>query len=746
MTIITKGANTPVPAGMLRVAVCRRNVPGTPAVDASALLLDAAGKVRGDADLVFYNQPAHPSGAVRHVGTAEGGGQLAEWLELDLPRVEPDVQRVVIAGSCDGGTFGAVPGLAVQALNGDGTVVAHYEVTDASSETAFVLGEFYRRNGEWKFRAVGQGYASGLAGLATDFGIAVEGAEATAPVPTPAPAPAPTPTLVTAPAPAPARPPQDTAPHAFGPDFQPYVQQGQGNGVVSVDMPIPPGPVIVEVWHEGEGYFGMHTLNRRNKDDDLVYNTTLEDFRGRALVRPPEGRALRLRVEADNDWTVRVQPLSVVRELGSAALRGYGPEVVAYRGPAADIDVVFEGDEDGGGYFGLSCLEADKLHNLNSADLLINDTDRLRQTVPVPDGPLLLLLEADGPWRLTARPVPSFDEPPDPAPATIQAPTPAPATVKAPTPAPTVVKAPAPASVQDSPRGVRHLLGLGGEKGTVKGKGDRTAELTNPDPGRPAILEYEIANESEHRTYDVTYIDQDGKEKSFLNHGINGAHGRAVVFGGGQDRVRLRFEKAGRWKLRLLPIEDAPPLTGPTQGTGSVVLRYDGPPTVLRARTLEQSWMYVHTIQAHRMIALCTMIIGLRTPATGPLWVSEAGYCYVQIGLRPELGWHIEPLPLETVRAFGGPAKLTKLEKLDKSEHHRTLDTRISGSGCEVVRHTGPETEIKVDGKVKIWSIFELDEYLQPVRQIGNGRGVHRLPPGLFHIRGVDDWTIEPQR
>jgi tellurite resistance protein TerA len=62
VTHITKGANTPVPAGLLRVAVCRRNVPGTPAVDASALLLDAVGKVRGDADLVFYNQPAHPSG------------------------------------------------------------------------------------------------------------------------------------------------------------------------------------------------------------------------------------------------------------------------------------------------------------------------------------------------------------------------------------------------------------------------------------------------------------------------------------------------------------------------------------------------------------------------------------------------------------------------------------------------------------------------------------------------------------
>ncbi|MEV0179382.1 TerD family protein [Streptomyces sp. NPDC050625] len=191
MTHITKGANTPVPAGPLRVAVCRRNVPGTPVVDASALLLDAAGKVRGDADLVFYNQPAHPSGAVRHTGAGEGDGMLAEWLEVDLPRVEPEIQRVLIAGSCDGGVFGQVPGLYVQAVTADGALVVHYAVTDASSETAFVLGEFYRRNGQWKFRAVGQGYASGLAGLATDFGIAVE-----QPTPTPAPAPAPAPVPV----------------------------------------------------------------------------------------------------------------------------------------------------------------------------------------------------------------------------------------------------------------------------------------------------------------------------------------------------------------------------------------------------------------------------------------------------------------------------------------------------------------------------------------------------------------------
>ncbi|NGO81435.1 TerD family protein, partial [Streptomyces sp. YC504] len=211
MSHMIKGANVPVPTEVLRVAVSRLAQSGSPAVDASALLLDAAGKVRGDADLVFYNQPRHPSGAVSHLGATEGGGQLAQWLELDLARIEPVVQRVVIAASCEGGTFGAVPGLYVQAVSAaSGTPVAHYPVVDAAAETAFVLGEFYRRDGVWKFRAVGQGWATGLAGLATDFGIVVDGA-----APAPATAPAQTPAYA-APAYVPAAPAAPATPAAPG--------------------------------------------------------------------------------------------------------------------------------------------------------------------------------------------------------------------------------------------------------------------------------------------------------------------------------------------------------------------------------------------------------------------------------------------------------------------------------------------------------------------------------------------------
>jgi tellurite resistance protein TerA len=169
-----KGSNVAVPTAALRVELGWRSGPGVPDADASALLL-TGGKVRSDADFVFYNQPAHSSGAVRHGGKQDIGGQVTDSLHVDLTRVEPAVETVVLAASADGGTFGQVPGLYIRVLDERaGTEVARFDSADAGVETAFVLGEFYRRQGAWKFRAVGQGYSSGLEGLATDFGITVD--------------------------------------------------------------------------------------------------------------------------------------------------------------------------------------------------------------------------------------------------------------------------------------------------------------------------------------------------------------------------------------------------------------------------------------------------------------------------------------------------------------------------------------------------------------------------------------------
>ncbi|MEU5976971.1 TerD family protein [Streptomyces sp. NPDC047315] len=208
---MSKGANTSVAAQQVRVELGWRTGPSVPDVDASALLLDSAsGKVRSDGDMVFYNQPAHASGAVRHEGKRTGaGGAVTDAVAVDLARVEPSVGRIVLAASADGGSFGRVPGLYVSVVDAaSGAELARYESADATVETAYVLGELYRRQGAWKFRAIGQGYSTGLEGLATDFGIAVDEPPASAPVPAPASAPVPAPAPATPPAPpAPAAPP-----------------------------------------------------------------------------------------------------------------------------------------------------------------------------------------------------------------------------------------------------------------------------------------------------------------------------------------------------------------------------------------------------------------------------------------------------------------------------------------------------------------------------------------------------------
>ncbi|MFK4594227.1 TerD family protein [Streptomyces pristinaespiralis] len=214
-----KGANTPVSVRSVRVELGWHSAPGVPDVDASALLLQSSGKVRSDSDFVFYNQPAHASGAVRHEGKQSATGTTTDSVAVDLDRVESSIERVVLAASADGGTFGQVPGLRIRVLDAaSGDEIARYDSQDATVETAFVLGELYRRQGAWKFRAVGQGYGTGLEGLATDFGITVDEpqqAPVTEAAVTQTTLPAVTPPAATPPPPAPQpAPPAPAAPAA----------------------------------------------------------------------------------------------------------------------------------------------------------------------------------------------------------------------------------------------------------------------------------------------------------------------------------------------------------------------------------------------------------------------------------------------------------------------------------------------------------------------------------------------------
>ena len=149
-------------------------------LDASALLVAANGKVRSGDDFIFYNQPAAKDGSVTHLGdnrSGEGAGD-DEQILIDLGLVAADVERVVIVVSIDQAdvrrqNFGQVRGAYCRVVNqvNDQEIVRFDLSEDAAPETSMLFAEIYRNGAEWKFKALGQGYASGLAGVVTDFGV-----------------------------------------------------------------------------------------------------------------------------------------------------------------------------------------------------------------------------------------------------------------------------------------------------------------------------------------------------------------------------------------------------------------------------------------------------------------------------------------------------------------------------------------------------------------------------------------------
>ncbi|MCM1976501.1 MULTISPECIES: TerD family protein [unclassified Streptomyces] len=151
-------------------------------IDASALLCDESGKVPSNAHFIFYNNLKSPDGSVEHTGdnlTGEGEGD-DEVVKVNLAAVPADVAKIVFPVSIHDATarsqnFGQVRQAYIRVVNGNGGAeLARYDLSeDAATETAMVFGELYRNGAEWKFRAVGQGYASGLAGIAQDFGVSL---------------------------------------------------------------------------------------------------------------------------------------------------------------------------------------------------------------------------------------------------------------------------------------------------------------------------------------------------------------------------------------------------------------------------------------------------------------------------------------------------------------------------------------------------------------------------------------------
>ncbi|MHA3704289.1 TerD family protein [Jatrophihabitans sp. YIM 134969] len=151
-------------------------------LDASAIGVDAGGKVLNDSFFVFFNNLKTPEGSIEHKGdnkTGEGDGD-DEQIAVNFAAVPAEIDKVVFVVSIYGAdtagqSFGQVRNAYIRAVNaGDGTELARYDLSeDASTETAMVFGELYRSGAEWKFRAIGQGYTSGLAGIARDYGVNV---------------------------------------------------------------------------------------------------------------------------------------------------------------------------------------------------------------------------------------------------------------------------------------------------------------------------------------------------------------------------------------------------------------------------------------------------------------------------------------------------------------------------------------------------------------------------------------------
>ncbi len=174
--VLSKGQNCELPGEVRRLQlVVSWDEPAGPVdVDAAALLLNASGRVRSDEDFVFFNQPTSPEGALRHLGRPSSAAAPHERIDVDLGGIPEDVHNIAVTASVLEGCFGDLEGLRLLVLDDIGDALARYDISGATSETAFVFGAVYRRGDGWKLRAIGQGWDTGLAGLASDFGVTVE--------------------------------------------------------------------------------------------------------------------------------------------------------------------------------------------------------------------------------------------------------------------------------------------------------------------------------------------------------------------------------------------------------------------------------------------------------------------------------------------------------------------------------------------------------------------------------------------
>lgn len=253
---MTPGANAPVPSKLLKVRVL-----SGASVDASAFRLYADGKVKGDADMIFYGQPKSDDATV----SLTNEGHNANFA-VDVSRLHPDVQKVAFTVTCEGAqTVAGLQRLLIQIEADNEVLLVGTVELNGRQEAALILGELYRRNSEWKFRFIAQGFNGGLKPLAEHFGVDV--ADAPAPAPAAAPAPAPTPK------PEPAK------------ISLSKVSLTKEKPAISLTKRDNFGEIRINLnWHRGSGPTGLRAMFSSNKGIDLDLGAFVEMANGEKTV------------------------------------------------------------------------------------------------------------------------------------------------------------------------------------------------------------------------------------------------------------------------------------------------------------------------------------------------------------------------------------------------------------------------------------------------------------------------------
>ncbi|WP_327402660.1 TerD family protein [Streptomyces sp. NBC_01288] len=162
-------------AGSVMMSLSWGSPTGEGDADVSVLLLTADGKVRSDGDFYFYNNPVAADGSVQLLGKAPTADGSEDRITFDLTAIPAGVEQIVVAASrYESARFSELQDLRLTLADGSGESLLRFSIDDPGEVSALLFGEFYRRGGDWKFRAIGQGYESGLAGVATDFGVDID--------------------------------------------------------------------------------------------------------------------------------------------------------------------------------------------------------------------------------------------------------------------------------------------------------------------------------------------------------------------------------------------------------------------------------------------------------------------------------------------------------------------------------------------------------------------------------------------